>query len=119
LVLNLILLRLGFPPAIILKTRREQYLKALSQADSGNCTSLAAIIAKGVLDNVHRFIMPSFAKNADWVLLDSLVTKQISYQALRQAVYRGRLESKIGDDGFLYSTRKAVAEYLRSKYKRE
>jgi Fic family protein len=119
LVLNLILVRLGFPPAIILKIRREQYIKALSQADNGNYASLAAIIAKAVLDNVHRFIMPSFAKNSDWVLLDSLATKQMSYPALRQAAYRGRLESKIGDDGLVYSTRKAVTEYLHSKYKRD
>jgi Fic family protein len=119
LVLNLVLVRLGFPPAIILKIRREQYIKALSQADHGNYAPLAAIIAKAVLDNVHRFIMPSFAQNSDWVLLDSLVTKQVSYQALRQAAYRGRLESKIGDDGLVYSTRKAVAEYIRSKYKRD
>jgi Fic family protein len=118
LVLNLILVRLGFPPAIILKARREQYLKALNQADHGNYLPLATIITKGVLDNVHRFIVPSFAKNSDWVRLDSLVTKKISYQALRQAAYRGKLETKVGSNGFLYSTKQAVVIYLNSKYKR-
>jgi Fic family protein len=119
LVLNLILVRLGFPPAIILKARREQYLKSLDQADRGNYTPLATIIAKAVLDNVHRFIVPSLAQHSDLVLLDSLVTKKISYQALRQAAYRGRLESKVGSDGFLYSSRKAVTAYLNSKYQRK
>jgi fido (protein-threonine AMPylation protein) len=118
LVLNLILVRLGFPPAIILKARRVQHIKALSQADKGNYVPLAEIIAKAVRDNVDRFIVPSFAQNPDWVSLDSLVTKQMSYRALRQAAYRGRLEIKIGDDGFLYSTREAVDEYIRSKYKK-
>jgi Fic family protein len=119
LVLNLILVRLGFPPAIILKSRREQYLKALSQADAANYAPLAAIIAKAVLDNVHRFIVPTLAQNSDLVRLDSLVTKQMNYQALRQAAYRGRLEAKIGDDGYWYSTKKALAKYLGSRYKRK
>jgi Fic family protein len=64
LVLNLVLVRLGFPPAIILKARREQYLKALGQADRGNYMPLAAIIAQAVLDNVHRFIVPSYTFGA-------------------------------------------------------
>jgi Fic family protein len=118
LVLNLILVRLGFPPAIILKSRREQYIKALDQADGGNYTPLAAIIARSVLDNVHRFIVPEFAQNSDWVRLDSLVTKDMSYQALRQAATRGKLQAKVADDGFWYSTQKAVIAYKKSKYKR-
>jgi Fic family protein len=119
LVLNLILVRLGFPPAIILKTRRAQYLKALSQADNGNHLPLANIIAKAILDNVHRFIVPSYAENSDWVTLDSLVTKEISYQALRQAAYRGKLEVRINSAGFLYSTKEAVTAYLNSRYERK
>jgi Fic family protein len=70
LVLNLILVRLGLPPAIILKSRRKQYLKALDQADQDNHTPLAAIIAKAVIDNVHRFIAPEFAQNSDGVNLE-------------------------------------------------
>ncbi|MDR2178916.1 MAG: Fic family protein [Synergistaceae bacterium] len=94
LVLNLILVRLGFPPAIILKSRRERYIKALDQADQGNVTPLAAIIAKAAIDNVHRFIVPKFAQDSDWVRLESLVTKDMTYSALRQAA--GRLETIAG-----------------------
>ncbi|MDR1978936.1 MAG: hypothetical protein LBQ42_09420 [Synergistaceae bacterium] len=62
--------------------------------------------------------MTFVAQNSDWVRLDSLVTKDFTYQALRQAALRGKLEAKIGDDGFWYSTRKAVAAYKKAKYKR-
>jgi fido (protein-threonine AMPylation protein) len=118
LALNLILVRLGFPPAIILKSRREQYIKALNQADQNDYTPLAVIIAKAVIDNVHRFIVPKFAQGSDWVRLESLVTKDMTYQALRQAAGRGKLEAKIGDDGYWYSTSQALNEYRKNKYKR-
>jgi hypothetical protein len=110
--------RLGFPPAIILKSRRGQYINALIQADRNNFAPLAIIIARAVIDNVHRFIVPKIAHGSDWVRLDSLVTPKISYLALRQAAARGRLESRIGEDGFWYSTQEALAKYIKSKYKR-
>ncbi|MDR1514522.1 MAG: Fic family protein [Synergistaceae bacterium] len=118
LALNLILVRLGFPPAIILKSRREQYLKALDCADKGNDSPLGVIIAKAVIDNVHRFIIPQMAEGSNRVRLDSMVTKNISYAALRQAANRGRLEAEIGDDGFWYSTPQALNEYIKTKYQR-
>jgi Fic family protein len=118
LVLNLILVRLGFPPAIILKARRAQYINALNQADKGSHAPLAAIIAKAVLDDVHRFIVPNVAQNSDLVSLNSLVTKDLSYQAMRQAALRGKLDARTGDDGLWYSTRRAVDDYKKTRYKR-
>jgi Fic family protein len=119
LVLNLILVRLGFPPTIILKSRRKQYFKALEEADQDNYSPLATIIAKGAIDNVHRFIVPKFAQYSDWVRLESLVTRGMTYPALRQAASRGRLEAKIGDDGYWYSTPEALQKYKETKYRRK
>ena len=118
LVLNLLLVRLGFPPAIILKQRRTAYLKALDKADHGDLLSLAEIIARAVIDNVHRFITPAIAGPKKLVPLKSLETKNISYSSLRQAATRGRLEAMIGADGMWYSSKDAVAKYLENKYKR-
>jgi Fic family protein len=118
LILNLILVRLGYPPVIILKTRRNSYIKALEIADRGNCVSLAEIIARGVLDNIHRFILPKSVSITDRVSLQALVTKEISYEALRKAALRGRLVAEIGDDGMWYSTKNAVEVYQKSRYKK-
>jgi Fic family protein len=119
LILNLILVRLGYPPVIILKSRRDSYIKALEIADRGNYISLAEIITKGVLDNVHRFISPKFASTTDQVNLQVLASKEISYEALRKAALRGRLEAQIGDDGLWYSTKESVNSYLNSRYKKQ
>ena len=119
LVLNLLLVRLGFPPAIILKQRRAAYLKALDKADHGDLLPLAEIIARAVIDNVHRFITPAIAGSGKLVPLKSLETKELSYAMLRQAATRGRLMATIGADGMWYSSKDAVANYLESKYKRK
>lgn len=119
LVLNLLLIRLGFPPAIILKQRRTAYIKALDKADHGDLLPLAEIIARAVIDNVYRFITPKIAGPKNLVPLKSLETKDLSYPTLRQAATRGRLDAMIGADGMWYSSKNAVATYLESKYKRK
>jgi Fic family protein len=118
LVLNLLLVRLGYPPAIILKQRRAAYIKALSKADHGDIMPLAEIIARAVIDNVNRFIMPAVAGPDEFVPLKALETKELSYAMLRQAATRGRLDATIRTDGMWYSTNHAVEKYLNSKYKR-
>jgi hypothetical protein len=117
-VLNLLLVRLGFPPCIVLKQRRAAYLKALDSADGQNYRPLAEIIARGVLDNVHRFIVPEFMQDSNLVSLESLVDKELSYNALRQAALRGKLQANIGVDGRYYSTKQAVKQYKATRYKR-
>jgi fido (protein-threonine AMPylation protein) len=61
LVLNLVLVRLGFPPEIIFKREREGYLKGLDQADNGDPGRLAEQIARSVVDNLHRLVVPNIA----------------------------------------------------------
>ena len=46
LALNLILVRLGYPPAIVYKRERTQYLKALRRADQGEYGSLGELLAR-------------------------------------------------------------------------
>jgi Fic family protein len=118
LILNLILVRLGFPPCIILKSRRKRYLEAMDLADKKNYKPLAEILSRGILDNVHRFIIPEYMKEKDLVSLQSLVNKEFTYSALRQAASRGKLNVKIGEDGTYYSTPASLEEYKNNRYKK-
>ena len=119
LVLNLILVRLGFPPAIIFKSSRNRYLKALDKADKGDLGPLAELLARSVIDNLNRLIVPNIAGPARLVLLKSLATPELSYEALRQAAARGRLEVSYSSDGTLRSSKLAVDAYRDSKYSRQ
>lgn len=118
LALNLILVRLGFPPAIIYKRQRSAYLEALDRTDHEDPGALAELIARSVIDNLHRFIVPNLAGPARLVPLASLATPDLSYEALRQAARRGRLDAEQGSDGTWRSTQKAVATYARNRFRR-
>jgi Fic family protein len=55
LVLNLLLVRLGYPPAIVYKADRPRYLTALQRCDVGDPAPLGKLLARAVLLNLHRF----------------------------------------------------------------
>lgn len=115
LLLNLLLIRLGWPPAIILKGERRKYLRALERSDHGDDGPLAEVISRSVVNNLHRLI-PNIAGPAKYVPLEALVDDEFSLLALKQAASRGRLDAIIGSDGRYRSSKAAVAEYKASKY---
>lgn len=119
LVLNLILVRLGYPPAIIYKRDRARYLSALRKADHQDCGPLGEMLARAVLDNLYRFIIPAVAGPARLVPLAALVGKDVKPPALRMAAARGRLKAVRGSDGRWLSSRRWVDEYCASRYRRD
>lgn len=119
LALNLILVRLGYPPVIVLKTQRSNYLAAMQKSDEGDHGPLGEILARAMYDNLNRFIVPSLAGPARLVPLASLADDQFSVAALRQAAIRGRLDAIQGADGIWRSTRRAVQTYAASRGQRQ
>lgn len=118
LVLNLILVRLGYPPAIVYKRQRSQYLAALRRADAGDHGALGEILARAILDNLYRFVVPAVAGPARLVPLAALANDEIGAPALRTAAGRGRLQAVRGADGEWRSSRNWVDEYLAGRYRR-
>lgn len=118
LVLNLVLVRLGYPPAIIYKRERAQYLKALRRADRRDYGSLGELLARAVLDNLYKFVVPAVAGPARLVPLPALADDLMSADALRVAAARGRLEATKGADGTWRSSRAWVDAYKKTRYRR-
>jgi hypothetical protein len=118
LALNLLLVRLGYPPAIIYKTDRSRYLAALRRADQGDPGPLGEFLARAILDNLYKFIVPAVAGPARLVPLPALATSEISANALRVAAIRGRLKAAKAADGTWRSSRAWVDEYAAARYKR-
>jgi hypothetical protein len=98
LVLNLLLVRLG-PPAIIFKGERRRYLAALQRADQGDHGPLGELLARAILDNLHKFVVPAIAGPSRLVPLPALASERISANALRVAATRGRLQASKATDG--------------------
>lgn len=119
LVMNLVLVRLGYPPAIIYKRQRSGYLRALQRADVGDYGALGELIARAILDNLYKFVVPAVAGPARLVPLAALADERITADALRVAAVRGRLQATRGSDGQWRSSRNWVNDYLRNRWYRD
>ncbi|MFT4188652.1 MAG: hypothetical protein QM621_08715 [Aeromicrobium sp.] len=86
------LVRLGYPPAIVFKDERTKYLKAMRKADHGGYGPLGELIARAVTNNLYRFVLP--------------------------AAERGRLRAQKTDRGIWMSSKDWVDDYQRNEYKR-
>jgi Fic family protein len=117
LVLNLILVRLRYPPIIVFKQQRDSYLAAMRRGDADDHGALGELIARAMEDNLNRFIVPDLAGPARMVPLVALVDAEFTINALRQAAQRGRLNAVQGPDGVWRSSRKSVDAYRASKHR--
>jgi hypothetical protein len=115
LLVNLLLVRHGAPPAILDKRNRTTYLQALARTDEGDPGSLSELLARAVRNNVERFLLPALAGPHRLVPLRSLATEDLSHVALLSAAKRGRLRANRLSDQW-YSNRKWVEEYGKSRH---
>lgn len=118
LVLDLLLVRLGYPPAVIQRNERSRYLRALRSADADRPGALAELLARAVSDSLLRFVVPALADDDRPVPIASLASPEVSLIALRNAAARGRLRAQRGPDGHWRSTRGWVQDYLDSRHRR-
>ena len=79
------LCRLGYPPAIIFKRQRTDYLRALRRADSGEPGFLGELLARAILDNLYKFVVPAIAGPARLVPIDALQTDDVDHERTRVA----------------------------------
>jgi fido (protein-threonine AMPylation protein) len=116
LLTNLTLVRLGYPPAVIQKRERDRYLDALRKADRGDPGPLGELIARAIVNNLTRFVLPAVAGPARLLPLEALATKELNVAALRMAIHRGRLRAIQGSDRSWRSSRQWVGEYSANRY---
>lgn len=118
LLTNLLLIRMGYPPAIIRKAERTRYLTNLRRADAGDPGPLGEFLARAITDTLMRFIVPAVAGPVRLVPLAALATSEVSARALRAAAERGRLRGQRDARGRWRSTRRWVDEYRKDRYNR-
>ena len=119
LLLNLILVRQGYPPAIIYKRDRAKYLSASRKGDGGDPGPLGEMLARAILDNLYRFVIPAVAGPARLVPLSALATPDLNAPALRGAAGRGRLRAVRDSRGRWRSSRVWVEDYKATRYRRD
>jgi Fic family protein len=114
LLLNLLLLRAGYPPALLLQEWRLGYLEALSQADRGRYGPLLNLIGRAVEIGLDLYLEACDAAppQEELLPLSALAAgSELSAEYLALLIRKGRLEgSKRG--GRWHSTRAALDRYI-------
>jgi Fic family protein len=112
LLLNLMLLREGYPPALLLQEWRLGYLEALAQADRGRYNPLLNLLGRAVESGFDLYLDACAATpDEEWLPLAELATgSAYSAEYLALLIRKGRLPgTKRG--GRWHSTRAALARY--------
>jgi len=120
LVMNLILFRFGYPPAVILRLNRKQYYQVLMQADSGRPAPLVNFVGKAVEHSLALYLEACTPQNkpplkeTEWISLGQAVEgTPYSQEYLSLLARKGRLEA-IKCGRVWLTTRQAVVDYRQS-----
>ena len=92
----------------------------MRRSDAGDHGPLGELLARSITDNLYRFVVPAVAGPARLVALASLVDEEagLTPAALRVAAARGRLRAQKSPSGVWLSSKKWVAEYQDSRWRR-
>lgn len=120
LVMNLLLMRDGYPPTIILRVNRGQYYRVLAQADEGSEAPLVNFVGRAVERSLTLYLeacTPQIGPPASedvWIpLREAAQGTPYSQEYLSLLARNGRLEA-IKRGRIWYTTRRAVAAYRQS-----
>jgi Fic family protein len=73
LMMNLLLLRSGFPAAIILKNDRKKYYEALNQANGGNYHKLTLMMCRALERTLNIYINALAGNHTECIAISNLV----------------------------------------------
>jgi fido (protein-threonine AMPylation protein) len=117
LLLNLLLMRSGYPPALLLRDWRGAYLRALQQADEGRYTPLANLVGRSVEGGLDLYLevcsVPPSGSGQDTAyqpLSDLARGTDYSVNYLGLLARKGQIDA-VKRGGRWYSTRSAIENY--------
>lgn len=116
LLMNYLLILNGYPPGIIYKGQRSRYIAALQRAQvQKEYRSLIELVARAVLDNLNRLLLPQLAGEETWLPLSALA-EGTPYTAdyLRKLSDQGKLQA-MKQGGQWVSTRRHLEAYMARK----
>lgn len=122
LVMNLLLLKAGYPLVIILKNDRKKYYKALREADEGNYAPLVLLIAQSIDRSLTIYLQaltPYEKKDRKKYLTLAEASQLCRYSAkyLNLLVRQGKLEAHKEGRNWM-TTKEAIKKYIKER-KRE
>lgn len=117
LAMNLLLMRCGFPPAIILKNDRKKYYEALNQANNGNYQKLTLLMCQALERSLNIYLNSMPDNDTDFQKISDIVSEPSSpygQEYLSLLARTGKIDAyKEGRNWF--TTKEAIDHYILTR----
>ena len=117
LAMNLLLMRSGFPPAIILKNDRKKYYEALNQANSGNYQKLTLLMCQSLERTLNIYINALPGNDKEYIAISNLVQEPnmpYGQEYISLLARTGKIDAYKEGRNWL-TTREAVEDYMATR----
>jgi Fic family protein len=120
LVMNLLLMRKGFPPAIILYNDRKKYYEALNQANNGNYQKLLLLMCQAQERTLNIYLSSLPDNDYDFQDITNIVSEPnspYSQEYISLLARQGKIDAhKEGRNWF--TTKKAIEDYIANRQRK-
>ncbi len=117
LAMNLILMKAGFPPAIILKADRKKYYEALNQANNGNYYRLCLLMIQAIERTLNIYISSLPNSTSEYDTINNIVSEDRSPYGkdyISLLARQGKIDAyKEGKNW--YTSKEAIANYMEGR----
>lgn len=115
LLMNLLLMKFGYPPAIILKNNRSQYYRALNRANEGHYDAFILLIAQALERSLDLYLEASGALGEDEYVPLSLLAQKYPYsqEYLSLLARQGKIDAHKKTRNWL-ATERSITDYIKS-----
>lgn len=117
LAMNLLLMRCGFPPAIILKNDRKKYYEALNQANNSNYQKLTLLMCQSLERTLNIYINSLPDNDTEYVEISNLVQEPsmpYGQEYISLLARTGKIDAYKEGRNWL-TTRDAVEDYIAQR----
>ncbi|MBZ9785878.1 Fic family protein [Psychroflexus sp. CAK57W] len=117
LVMNLLLLKVGFTPAIVLSTDRRKYYTALNAANKGNYFKLSLLMAQALERTMNIYIGSLPDNDMGFMEISSLVEEEslpYGQEYISLLARQGKIDAYKEGRNWL-TTKAAVFEYIKNR----
>lgn len=120
LCMNLLLMRCGFPPAIILKNDRKKYYEALNQANNGNYQKLMLLMCQALERSLNVYLNAMPDSTNDFQKISDIVSEPSSpygQEYISLLARTGKIDAyKEGRNW--YTTKEAIDDYIKNRQRK-
>jgi Fic family protein len=120
LSMNLLLMRCGFPPAIILKNDRKKYYEALNQANNGNYQKLMLLMCQALERSLNIYLNAMPGNDNDFQKISDIVNEPSApygQEYVSLLARTGKIDAyKEGRNWF--TTKEAIEDYIQNRQRK-